>query len=177
MHVQQFLPGLRILASAFRLASFTLGQEIRIDFRAVGPAETIAFVESRFHFPGVDFTHENDKNVTLIESLLLSYTPAAWARFSTTLPQQVSPAGRGWTAARQHYCAGWDNSQETAQSRRAMGGVSMWPFRTSWRGETMISYRYTLSVDGTDPVLQPEKLAAEEGGGRYLKSSTAATNS
>jgi hypothetical protein len=77
MHVQQFLPGLRILASAFRLASFTLGQEIRIDFRAVGPAETIAFVESRFHFPGVDFTHENDKNVTLIESLLLSYTPAA----------------------------------------------------------------------------------------------------
>ena len=71
--VQQHLPGLRILATVFRPASFTLGQEIRIDFRSTGRAETIAFVESRLHFPGFDFTHENEKNVTLVESILLAH--------------------------------------------------------------------------------------------------------
>jgi hypothetical protein len=69
--VQQFFPGVRIIGAVFRPASFTWGQEVRIDFRPVGGDQTDAVIESRFLYPAPDFTHENERNVSLLETLLL----------------------------------------------------------------------------------------------------------
>ena len=70
--VKEFFPAVRITGSVFRPASFTMGQEVRIDFRPAGGDQIDAVIESRFLFPGMDLTHENERNVALLESLLLN---------------------------------------------------------------------------------------------------------
>jgi len=69
--VKEFFPSVRVTGSVFRPASFTLGQEVRVDFRPAGGDQIDAVIESRFLFPGMDVTHENERNVALLESLLL----------------------------------------------------------------------------------------------------------
>ena len=68
--VQSHYPGSRIVASVLRPMSMTAGQQIRVDFRQVAHGEVDAVVESRFNFPGPDFTHENEKNVAIVVDLL-----------------------------------------------------------------------------------------------------------
>jgi hypothetical protein len=75
--VKEFFPAVRVTGSVFRPASFTLGQEVRVDFRPAGGDQIDAVIESRFMFPGVDMTHENERNITLLESLLLSLAQPA----------------------------------------------------------------------------------------------------
>src|SRR5579875_2375086 len=68
--VQSHYPGSRIIASVLRPMSMSGGQQLRVDFRPVAKGEVEAVVESRFRFPGVDFTHENEKNIAIVEELL-----------------------------------------------------------------------------------------------------------
>ncbi len=68
--IQQHQPGLRVVGAAFRTLSLSWGQEIRIDMRPIGREETEVIIESRFQFPWMDFSHENEKNLDLLESLL-----------------------------------------------------------------------------------------------------------
>jgi hypothetical protein len=77
--VQSHYPGSRIIGSVLRPMSMSGGQQLRVDFRPVAKGEVEAVVESRFRFPGVDFTHENEKNVAIVEDLLhrLAGTPHA----------------------------------------------------------------------------------------------------
>ena len=77
--VQSHYPGSRIIGSVLRPMSMSGGQQLRVDFRPIARGEIEAVVESRFRFPGVDFTHENEKNVAIVEELLqrLSGLPPA----------------------------------------------------------------------------------------------------
>lgn len=68
--VQSHYPGSRIIASVLRPISMSGGQQLRVDFRPIARGEVEAVVESRFRFPGVDFTHENEKNINLVDELL-----------------------------------------------------------------------------------------------------------
>jgi hypothetical protein len=63
-------PGSRVIASVLRPMAMSAGQTVRVDFRPQAEGVTEAIVESRFRFPGMDFTGENEKNVALIEELL-----------------------------------------------------------------------------------------------------------
>jgi hypothetical protein len=74
--VQSHYPGSRICASILRPMGMSGGQTLRIDFRPVARGEVEAVVESRFRFPGVDFTHENEKNIALVDELLRRFSPA-----------------------------------------------------------------------------------------------------
>ncbi len=67
--VQEHYPGSRIIGWVFRPLSFSAGQQVRVDFRPIdGMCEAV--LQSRFLWPGVDFTHENQRNIDLLESLL-----------------------------------------------------------------------------------------------------------
>jgi hypothetical protein len=70
MSVQSHYPGSRIVASVLRPMGMSGGQQLRIDFRPVARNVVEAVVESRFRFPGVDFTHENEKNLAIVDELL-----------------------------------------------------------------------------------------------------------
>ena len=65
--------------------SMTAGQQLRVDFRPVAKGEVDAVVESRFNFPGPDFTHENEKNVGIVVDLLtrLCAAPEGEVKVST----------------------------------------------------------------------------------------------
>ena len=73
--IQQHYPGSRICGSIFRPMSLSGGQQLRIDLHPIDGGEVEAVVESKFRFPGVDFTHENEKNVALVEALLRGEVP------------------------------------------------------------------------------------------------------
>ena len=75
--VQSHYPGSRIVASVLRPMGMSGGQQLRIDFRPLGGGEVEAVVESRFRLPGMDFTHENEKNVALVDELLRRFSGAA----------------------------------------------------------------------------------------------------
>ena len=75
--VQSHYPGSRIIASVLRPMGMSGGQQLRIDFRPLARGEVEAVVESRFRFPGVDFTHENEKNVGIVDELLRRFAPTA----------------------------------------------------------------------------------------------------
>ena len=75
--VQSHYPGSRIIASVLRPMGMSGGQQLRIDFRPLAKGEVEAVVESRFRFPGVDFTHENEKNVGIVDELLHRFAPTA----------------------------------------------------------------------------------------------------
>ena len=76
-------PGSRVIASVLRPRGMSAGQTVRVDFRPQGSDGMEVVVESRFRLPGVDFTHENEKNVVLIDDLLqrlsLGEAPSATA--------------------------------------------------------------------------------------------------
>ena len=74
--VQSHYPGSRIVASVLRPMGMSGGQQLRIDFRPVSRGDVEVVVESRFRFPGVDFTHENEKNVAIVDELLQRFAPA-----------------------------------------------------------------------------------------------------
>ena len=76
LSIQSHHPGSRICASILRPMSLSGGQVVRIDLHPVDGGEVEAMVESKFKFPGVDFTHENEKNVSLVEELLRKAVPA-----------------------------------------------------------------------------------------------------
>ena len=75
--VQSHYPGSRIIASVLRPMGMSGGQQLRIDFRPLARGEVEAVVESRFRFPGVDFTHENEKNVGIVDELLRRFASTA----------------------------------------------------------------------------------------------------
>lgn len=68
--IQQHYPGLRVIGTAFRRLSLSWGQEIRIELRPIDTGHTEAIIESRFQFPWMDFSHENEKNLDMVEDLL-----------------------------------------------------------------------------------------------------------
>ena len=68
--IQQHHPGSRICGSVFRPLSLTGGQKLKIDLHPLDNGQVEAVVESKFRFLGFDFTHENEKNITLVEGLL-----------------------------------------------------------------------------------------------------------
>jgi hypothetical protein len=70
MSVQSHYPGSRIICSVLRPMAMSGGQQVRVDFRPLENGAVEAVVESRFRFPGMDFTGENEKNITLIDELL-----------------------------------------------------------------------------------------------------------
>ena len=68
--IQQHYPGLRVVGTALRPLSLSWGQEIRIDLRPVDADHTEVVIESRFQFPWMVFSHENQKNLDMVEELL-----------------------------------------------------------------------------------------------------------
>ena len=68
--IQQHYPGSRVCASVMRLKSLSGGQIVRIDLHPIDGHEVEIGIESKFKWPGVDFTHENEKNVALVEDLV-----------------------------------------------------------------------------------------------------------
>lgn len=81
--IDQFFPAVRVCATVFRPMSFTWGQQVRVDFRPAGSGEVDAVIESRFKLPAFDFTHENEKNVELIEGMLRHLTNQAQTATAT----------------------------------------------------------------------------------------------
>lgn len=77
--IQQHYPGLRVVGTAFRPFSLSWGQEIRVDLRPVDDGHVEAIIESRFQFPWVDVSHENQKNLDMVEELITGAAPAAAA--------------------------------------------------------------------------------------------------
>ena len=75
--IQQHYPGSRICGSVMRPLSLSGGQRIRIDFHPMAGGEVEVCVESKFRFPGLDFTHQNEKNLALVEDVLQRERPAA----------------------------------------------------------------------------------------------------
>ena len=75
MSIQQHYPGSRICASVMRLRSLSGGQQVRVDLHPIDGGEVEIGVESKFRYPGVDFTHENEKNVELVETVLRQTAP------------------------------------------------------------------------------------------------------
>lgn len=68
--IQQHYPGLRVVGAAHRPMSVAWAAEIRIDLRPTDGGGAEVIVESRFQFPWMDFSHENQKNLDLVEELL-----------------------------------------------------------------------------------------------------------
>jgi hypothetical protein len=68
--IEQHYPGLRVVAKALRPMSLSWGAEIRIDLRPLDAGHVEVVIESRFQFPWMDFSHENLKNLDLVEELL-----------------------------------------------------------------------------------------------------------
>lgn len=68
--IQQHQPGLRVVGIAFRPFSFSMGVEVRVDCRPVDRDHVDAIIESRFLYPWIDFSQENEKNVALVEGIL-----------------------------------------------------------------------------------------------------------
>lgn len=77
--IQEHFPGSRIIGWVFRPLSFSAGQQVRVDFRPIdGVCEAV--LQSRFLWPGVDFTHENQRNIDMLEGLLIKLsTPTSKA--------------------------------------------------------------------------------------------------
>lgn len=70
--VQQHHSGLTILGTVFRPFSFAWGQHVRIDFKSVDRGHTDVMIECAFPFPRVDFSHENERTLAMIESFVLA---------------------------------------------------------------------------------------------------------
>lgn len=73
--IQQHYPGLRVVGTAFRPFSMSWGQELRVDLRPVDDGHVEAIIESRFQFPWVDVSHENQKNLDMVEELISAGVP------------------------------------------------------------------------------------------------------
>lgn len=70
IYIQQHYQGTRVVGTAFRPFALSWGQEIRVDLRPIDGGHTEVIIESRFQFPWMDFSHENQKNLDLVEELL-----------------------------------------------------------------------------------------------------------
>ena len=70
VRIQQHYPGSRICGSVMRPLSLSGGQNIRIDLHPRAGGEVEVQVESKYRFPGLDFTHQNEKNLALVEDVL-----------------------------------------------------------------------------------------------------------
>lgn len=68
--VAHHLPGIRVHGHVIRPTSLSLGQEVRVDVRSMGEGVSTVILDSRYHYPGLDITHQNEKNVSLLESLV-----------------------------------------------------------------------------------------------------------
>ena len=68
--ISQHYPGSRVCGTIRRLTSPSGGQVVRIDFHPIDGGKVEVVVESKFRFPGMDFAHENEKNIALIEDLI-----------------------------------------------------------------------------------------------------------
>lgn len=70
--VTHHFPGLRVLGHILRPTSMSLGQEVRVEVRAAEGGGSSVSIDSRYNYPGVDFTHQNQKNLDLLESVVMS---------------------------------------------------------------------------------------------------------
>lgn len=68
--IGQHYPGSRICGSVMRPLSLSGGQKIRIDLHPMAGGEVEVCVESKFRFPGLDLTHQNEKNMAVVEDVL-----------------------------------------------------------------------------------------------------------
>ena len=70
--VAHHLPGLRVLGHIMRPTGLSLGQEVRVEVRAGDANGSSVIIDSRYHYPGVDFTHQNQKNMDILEQVVMT---------------------------------------------------------------------------------------------------------
>lgn len=70
--VAHHLPGLRVLGHIIRPTSLSLGQEVRVEVRANEDKGSSVTIDSRYHYPGIDLTHQNQKNIELLETVVMA---------------------------------------------------------------------------------------------------------
>jgi len=65
--IQQHLHGSRVVGTVFRPMAW--GQQVRVDLRSLDANHSDVIVEASFPFPWIDFTHENQKTLDIVQGL------------------------------------------------------------------------------------------------------------
>jgi hypothetical protein len=68
--------GVSLTGTMLRPFSLAWGQHVRVDLRPVDRQHTAVTIEAAFPFPRIDFSHEHERTVALIEDLVEAGEPS-----------------------------------------------------------------------------------------------------